>query len=119
MTQILLIGVAGALGAICRYGLSKLFNAPWGTFVANVIGCFLIGLIATATLQSDAFPKAARVALITGFLGALTTFSTFSYDTVLLASEGRMAAAVANVGLNLAVGIGATIGGIALAKSLV
>ena len=100
MQQVLLVALGGAFGAIARYGVSLAAvqlgatSFPWGTWVANLIGCFLIGLIVpfVATPQTET----ARLLVVTGFLGAFTTFSTYSVDTFSLWMAGRPGLALAN-----------------------
>ena len=115
MREILFIGFAGALGALSRYGLSNLANRfisagfPWGTLVVNVVGCFLIGYVMHVSLTTDLVPAAWRVAITIGFLGGLTTFSTFSYETVGLLTDGAWLLAFGNMAANLVLGISATL----------
>ena len=108
--QLLLIATAGALGAVARYGLrgwiqdrDALF--PWGTLAVNVLGSFLLGF-AFRYLEATTLPPEWRQAATIGFLGAFTTFSTFSYEAVAMAQDGDWAGAgayvLASVGLGLA-----------------
>lgn len=123
--QLLLIALAGGLGALSRYGitlgLSRALGPafPFGTLTANVLGCLLIGFLIGADISGDLVPRALRLPLTVGFLGALTTFSTFSYDTVRFLEHGAWGAALTNVGANLILGIPATLAGLAVAKSVV
>ncbi|MCA9265316.1 MAG: CrcB family protein, partial [Planctomycetales bacterium] len=88
--SILLLGIAGfgALGAVTRFLLSAWINRllpttlPWGTLVVNVLGCLLIGFLVEWDLRSEYFPSHWRVMVGAGFLGALTTFSTFGHETI-------------------------------------
>jgi CrcB protein len=124
MLQIVWIAVAGAMGALCRWGISRAGYAllgpgfAWGTLIANVLGCFLLGFLMYTGLNTGKIPEALRTALAIGFLGALTTFSTFSYETIGYIEDGAWMLAVANIGANLAVGLGATFGGLCLARTL-
>lgn len=102
---------AGAVGALLRYLLSKAFpvrpgHLPGGILIVNVVGSgvagALIGLAERAALDGDL-----RLVLVTGFCGGLTTFSTWSVETVELATGGRWRAAVLNVAVTLVLGIGA------------
>ena len=86
------IAVAGALGAVARYGLDELIGRhtgsfPWGIFVVNVTGAFLIGFMVEA-LEPRFEDSWVRAAVVTGFLGAYTTFSTFIWELLAL-TEGR------------------------------
>ncbi len=89
MTKIVLVLVGGGLGALSRYGISILaaqfFGArfPWGTLIVNLSGCFLIGLcFALADRGMNIMNPSARLFFVTGYLGGLTTFSTFALETV-------------------------------------
>ncbi len=90
-------------GGLTRYYLSGWIQSllgrsfPYGTFAVNVIGAFLIGLIMELGLRSTLIPDTLRVGLTVGFLGGLTTFSTFSFETFTLLEEGRIMLAFVNV----------------------
>jgi fluoride exporter len=101
--KILLVMAGGSLGALSRYAVSlwaaKLFGArfPWGTLTVNLSGCFLIGLaFAWAERGLGIMNPSMRLFFVTGFLGALTTFSTFGLETVNSLREGTHLVAVAN-----------------------
>src|SRR4051812_38314171 len=85
------IAVAGALGALARYGLDGFISRrargdfPWGTFVVNVTGAFALGLVFTLATERWGMAAWLRSALVIGFLGAYTTFSTLSFQTYKLA----------------------------------
>ena len=125
MRELLIVGVAGAAGAITRYTVSGWVyelagtRLPWGTLTVNVIGCFLLGLLMHISLATTIVPPAWRLALATGFLGALTTFSTFSYETLREFERGDWGAAGTNIVLNLALGLPATWLGLVLARRMV
>jgi CrcB protein len=103
MKSLLLIALFGAGGCLARYGISGLVyriaghQFPYGTLVVNIIGSFLIGCIMEFSLRSALIPPSIRLALTIGFLGGLTTFSTFSYETMRLLEEGRIIIAMGNV----------------------
>lgn len=124
MLQAIWIAIAGALGALSRWGLARLSYAllgehfAWGTLIANVSGCFFLGFLMHFGLVSDKLSATARTALAVGFLGALTTFSTFSYETVRYIEDGNWAAAAANISGNLVLGLAAMFGGLALGRTL-
>jgi CrcB protein len=124
MLEILFIAAAGAIGALSRWGITRLSavlwgdNFAWGTFIANVVGCFLLGFLMHISLVSDKFSPAIRTALTVGFLGALTTFSTFSYETIQYVEDGNWTTAGANIAANLIIGLAATFGGLALGRAL-
>lgn len=119
MTKILAIAIGGALGALARYGVcigaQKLLGErfAWGVLLANVVGCFCIGLLMHETLRSGPQPlnQSLHAGLTIGLLGALTTFSTFGYDTLGHWQAGDWKLAVANVFANLAVGLTAVVVG--------
>lgn len=118
------VAVFGAFGALGRWGLSRagyaLFGTgfAWGTLIANVLGCFLLGFVMQVCLYSDKISDTLRLAITVGFLGALTTFSTFSYETINYLEDGSWTPALANIAANLLLGLGATVGGLALARTL-
>ena len=112
MNNLLLIALGGALGAISRYGLAQLSinlfgkGFPFGTLIANFVGSFLMGLL-FSLIESEHLIPQARIALGVGFLGAFTTFSTFSLDTILLMQQGDWQKAIMNVALNLCLSLSA------------
>lgn len=120
---LLYIAIGGAAGAVARYGLGGWvqeragFAFPWGTLVVNVLGCLLIGF-AMRYLEGVRLPAEVRAMATVGVLGAFTTFSTFSYETVALLEEGAWGRATAYSVGSLLVGIGAVYIGIALSRSL-
>lgn len=103
MTIPLCIAGFGALGCLARYYLSGWVydllgrDFPYGTLVVNILGAFLIGLIMEFGLRGTLLPVNLRVGLTIGFLGGLTTFSTFSYETFRLLEGGEFLAATSNV----------------------
>jgi len=124
MLLIFWVGLGGALGAVGRYLLTALVNqtslGPWklGTLSVNLIGCFLFGLIwakADVKLQLEG-PMA--IALLGGFLGAFTTFSTFAFQTVALARQGDYFWAGLNLFAHNGLGIAMVFAGLAAAGGL-
>ncbi|WP_255953135.1 fluoride efflux transporter CrcB [Streptomyces odontomachi] len=116
-----LLVVAGAMvGAPLRYLTDRGVQArhdtvfPWGTFLVNVAGSLVLGLVTGAALAGAA-SEPVRLLLGTGLCGALTTYSTFSYETLRLAEDGARLFAVLNVVLSVAAGLGAAFAGAALA----
>lgn len=101
--RLLLVCVGGALGTGVRYlvaiGAARWLGAgfPYGTLAVNVAGCFLIGLIQEVGTATLLLPDTTRLFLTTGIMGGLTTYSTFSYETLRLAEEGAWLQVVANV----------------------
>jgi len=122
---IAILGVAagGVVGAPARYALDQWVNSrteglfPWGTFLINATGAFLLGLISGLALY-DGLGHLPVAVVGTGFCGAYTTFSTFSYETVRLIEEGTVEAAVRNIAGSLALGLVSAAAGIALAAAI-
>ena len=115
------MGVGGFFGSMARYGLSGLVSRPqetfpWGTFVANVSGSFVLGFLVTLFAHSVPVHPDLRVALTVGFIGAYTTFSTFGLETVDLAAAGSASVAILNVIASVAVGLLAVWAGQAVAR---
>ena len=114
----LMIAMAGALGALSRYALSGAVYAllgsgfAWGTLIVNILGSFLLGLVMQIGLSTDVLPPHLRTAIAIGFLGAFTTFSTFSYETVQFLQEGSWGAASLNILSSVALGLIAVAAGI-------
>lgn len=109
--QIVLIAAGGAVGAVLRYlvqrGVQPLVGGdfPLGTLVVNLSGCFLLGLLATLLQERTAVPVQVRLAITTGVMGAYTTFSTFSAETLYLLETERAPTAAAYVGLSVTLGV--------------
>lgn len=104
--NVLAVGIGAALGAVARWLLGIWLNhsassLPWGTLVANLVGAYLIGLALGCFLSFPDTPGWARLFVTTGFLGGLTTFSTFSAETVGLIERGEFLPAMAYSGLSL------------------
>jgi len=118
---LLAIGSGGFAGAIARYLLSHWAHRvlklafPVGTLLVNLLGCFLIGLLVTLIETRQVFSPAVRLLLITGFLGSLTTFSTFGFETVELVRVGSYGAALLNALANVILGVAAVM----LARAIV
>jgi CrcB protein len=124
MANIFIIGIGGFLGAISRYGVALWIgqrwgrNFPLGTFVINVSGSFLIGLLMSLFTERFMVNPQWRLMLVVGFLGAYTTFSTFEYETGTLMKDGEWLIAMLNVLLSVIVGFIALKLGEVIAKSL-
>jgi CrcB protein len=117
MNQFLLIFVGGGVGSFSRFLIStwvaNQFGPafPFGTLAVNLIGCLMIGLIAGLPLASASLSPATRLLLMTGFLGGLTTFSSYEYESFMLAADGAFGRALLNLSVSvvlgfLAVGLG-------------
>lgn len=120
----LAITVCGGLGCLSRYFISGWVYAllgrdfPYGTFVVNITGAFIIGFLMEFGLRSTLIPPTLRIGITVGFLGGLTTFSTFSYETFRLLEEGNFVTASANVFVSVLVCLLFTWVGITAARYL-
>jgi CrcB protein len=112
---LLLVLLGGAVGAPARYLTDRFLKdrSPLGTLVVNVSGSALLGVLIGA---GDALPVAVKILVGTGFCGALTTYSTFSLETVRLVEEGRARRAAAYVAASLVLGMVAAACGFAAAR---
>ena len=119
-----LVAIFGAAGAVSRYALdgwvSDLTHGqfPWGTFVVNLLGAFALGIVVALTTERLVLSADWRVALGIGYLGAFTTFSTYTYETVKLAEDGAIGLALLNSVGMLALGLIAATLGLALGRTL-
>jgi CrcB protein len=124
MRTIVAIGVAGALGALARYGLDGAVSRrlptsfPWGTFVVNISGALVLGFLLTLMTEQLTTAPWLRSALAIGLLGAYTTFSTLSYETYRLLEHGAVGLAAANILGSSAAGLVAIYLGVAAARAL-
>jgi CrcB protein len=119
----LLVVAGGMVGAPLRYLTDRAVQArhdsvfPWGTLIVNAVGSLILGVVAGAVVH-DAAPDSVRLFLGTGLCGALTTFSTFSYETLRLTESGSRLFALANVVTSVVVCVGAAFAGVALADGI-
>jgi CrcB protein len=134
--DIVLVAIGGSVGALARYGtglaaarlLGKGF--PWGTLAVNVAGCFIMGIVTEVMLDMEARPLEAitpalrwqmslwRQGVAIGFLGALTTFSTFGADTLRELEGGQPLVALANVAANVVLSLAAVWAGMAVMQAI-
>lgn len=123
-SKILLLGVGGFVGSNLRYWIStwsvQLFGAtmPYGTFIVNAVGSFILGFLTiygTEVIQLD--PRM-RLLIGTGMMGALTTFSTFSFETFMLIRQSKYFLALINIGANVLVALLAVYIGFIIAKAM-
>jgi len=121
--QWLAIALGGALGAVLRFGLSSVIHAwlgrgfPYGTLAVNVLGCGLMGFLSIHLVERWVSAEW-RAGLLVGVLGALTTFSTFSLETLNLWYQGQSIKMLFNIGLSVTMCLLATGLGILLARQL-
>lgn len=119
----LLVVVGAMIGAPARYLTDRYVQSrhesvfPWGTFAVNVVGSFILGFL-TAAADRHGLPSALVTLTGTGFCGALTTYSTFSYETVRLIEQRSGFYAVANVVASIVAGLGSAVCGATLAAAL-
>ncbi|MDH4178405.1 MAG: fluoride efflux transporter CrcB [Thermoleophilia bacterium] len=124
MLPVVGIAVAGAFGALARYGLEGLVSDrahgafPWGTFVVNVSGSFLLGLAFVLMTERTVVDPWLRSSLTIGFLGAYTTFSTLSFESYRLLEDGALGLALANTLGSLAAGLAAVYLGVVAGRAL-
>ncbi len=118
MTKLLLVGLGGFAGAVLRYLISgAVQNAgrsvafPYGTFAVNIIGCFVIGLLAQLVETRAALTAEMRLLLMVGLLGSFTTYSTFGSETFALIQDQRWGVAMLNICLHVVLGLSAVMMG--------
>lgn len=120
--SILWVAADGACGAVLRFGVQAMTGAwpsfPWGTFLVNVAGSLAIGIVIGAFAGVAWFETGGRAFLVAGVLGAFTTFSAFSMDTVLLLEQGRLSTAAAYVIGSVAACLAAALAGYRLVEIL-
>jgi len=118
------IALCGAFGSVSRYyvglGAIRVWGEdwPWGTLIVNGLGSFLLGAVTAIVALRPDWPPEVKLAAGTGFMGAFTTFSTFSVDTLGLLESGRMGAAAGNVLGNVSLGLAAAFVGVAMVRAL-
>ena len=124
MRTIIGIGVAGALGALSRYGVEGFVSErfpgsfPAGTFVINVTGSFVLGLLFVLLTERVAASATLRTSLTVGFVGAYTTFSTFSFETLRLIEDGALRTAAVSVVATLILGLLAVWAGMTIGRAI-
>jgi CrcB protein len=124
VVKISAVALGGALGAVARYlvnisPLATVFEKfPFPTFVINIVGSFLIGFVVTVFSGRVDVSENVTLALIVGFIGAFTTFSTFEMEMFTLVREGAFATAFLYVFLSVLTGFGAVVAGVALGRSI-
>ena len=122
--DLVLVGLGGFFGAIARRALDLAVSErvegafPLGTLVVNLTGSFLLGLLFAWAIERDVLPADVRGPLLIGFLGAYTTFSTFTYETIALVRQGELGLALVNVLGSAGVGIAGCGLGVALGQQV-
>ena len=118
---VVIVAAGGSLGAICRYGMTlgvQRFTSPehnhLATFAVNALGCLAFGFVIAVLDQRMQLNPHYRLALLTGLLGAFTTFSTYAYDSVALLHQGRYLAGGLNLAGQVVLGMAFVIAGLAL-----
>jgi CrcB protein len=120
----LLVAAGGAIGASARYFVADLVHRvaspyfPWGTFIVNVSGCFIFGLVAGAGEAFGVVGPLTRAFVLIGILGGYTTFSSFTFETAGLMRGGELAAALGNVVGQVALGLVAFWAAVVLMQAL-
>lgn len=122
--DLLWIAIGGAGGAVSRYlvdgAVANLTRGafPWGTFVINVSGSFVLGLLFALATERGVLPREIRGPAMIGFLGAYTTFSTLMLESWRLAEDGAIGLALANAGGSVIVGLFAVVLGLTLGRAI-
>jgi CrcB protein len=118
--QLILVGLGGGIGSIMRFLVSRIPFAqssfPWATFIVNVAGCFIIGLLIGLSVKHQFLDANMKLLLVTGFCGGFTTFSTFSAENVHLYHAGNYLTLAFYVLLSVIVGFAAVLLGLTLSK---
>ncbi len=124
MLQLLTIAGGGALGAVLRFGMSSYVyrllgrDFPYGTLAVNVVGSLLMGILFILFIERGLVSAEWRSAIIIGFLGAFTTFSTFSIETLMLVESGELSRAALNVVLSVTLCLVATWLGLVMGRQI-
>ncbi len=126
MKLALIVGLGGFFGAIGRYFLVDAIERvwqgpngfPWGIFAANMLGCLVIGAFFGYSTHVRVISDEMRLLVVTGFLGSLTTFSTFGHQTLQLLRRGQIGLGLANIGASVLVGLFAVWIGFCLVERL-
>ena len=122
LKSFLFVGIGGGLGSVLRYGISAFVARhvplvfPLGTLLVNISGCFLIGMFYALAAKDSAFTPDWRLFLITGICGGYTTFSTFSYDGLILLKQGATLSFMLYVLGSVVLGLLATFAAVAIFK---
>ncbi len=124
MKTVLLLVIAGGLGALSHYALCSWIHGqtgngfPWGTMAVNVLGCLLFGLLWTLAEERFLVPRSVSFIILTGFVGSFTTFSTMTFETLNLIKTSSWLSAILYMGVGQILGIVAAVAGIEVAKTI-
>jgi CrcB protein len=124
LLKYLMVGLGGCLGSILRFWLGSYIGGrlgsrfPYGTFVINVTGSFLIGMILTILAEKTQWSPNWRFLIPIGFIGGYTTFSTFEYETFRLVQDGQMVTAMLNVVGSVVIGFAGVWAGVVAGRSI-
>ena len=123
MYHLLLVALGGSLGAVARYTIDQLAitylnSSLAGTFIVNISGSFVLGLLLGITSANHIWPDGSKLFISVGFLGAYTTFSTLSVATIHSLQKGDIYNAAINMGASIVVGLAAALAGIILGKAI-
>ena len=119
---LLFVALGGALGASCRYGVGVAAahfgngQFPWGTFTVNIVGSFLLGMLAAMLTFSWSPSPEMKAFLVVGVLGGFTTFSAFSFDVILLIERDRLELAAIYLLGTVAISVGGLFAGLRLTR---
>jgi CrcB protein len=115
MLQVVLVFIGGGLGAVSRYGVTLLSTRalgagyPWGTLMVNLAGCFLVGVCFSLATRGEIIGPSGRLFLMTGFLGGLTTFSSYSLESINATRGGAPLLTLINILANNVGGLALTV----------
>lgn len=122
MQKLLWLGLAGAFGALARYGLSSAVQRftgslfPWGTLTVNVLGAFMFGFLWSLVEHRLIISVETRVIILSGFLGSFTTFSSFMFESGAYVADGQWGMAALNIGAEIILGMAAMFLGLAAGR---
>jgi len=123
MLKILMVGMGGFAGAVCRYLVYEatlfLYKGAWlplGTMMVNISGCLIIGFLGGLSETREIFTPEIRALVFIGFLGGFTTFSSFGYEIFFLVRNGQTGIALANLGIQVILGLAGVWAGFALSR---
>jgi fluoride exporter len=122
MSVVIGVALGGLFGVLSRYGLDRFIEQrgdsafPWSTFAINVSGCLLVGFLVAALVDRHSAPDWLRAALVVGFCGGYTTFSTFAQEALDLLEARDVVLAVASVAGNVVLGVIAVLAGVRLGR---